>query len=162
MEEKIICSGEFDFKKITFFKDIMTIVTLLSNAIFFIVIAFLSFEYNSYYGRYDRYNSAFEYMFEDLYFIFIIFIAIDLVLILLSVLPFGIMTRGSIILTDTRVYGINPIGKESYSFRLEEIQSLTQTKDRIRIKAGKKVRTIYCLKNAQTIQQTYESIFKDP
>lgn len=137
-----------DKKNSLFFREFMSIVTFLGNAVILLIIAVMSDGYTSYYGKYDRYDSVFEYMMDDTLWIFLIVLAIfNLVSIALAVIPHWLIQKSGLTLTDSRCFGISTAGKQ-FDLTAGEITSVSHKKATLTVGAGKQKYTLRFLRNA--------------
>lgn len=58
------------------FKEIVWIVTALGNAVILFIIGFMATEYDTYYGKTNPYSSVFEYMLDDIMWVFILILLV--------------------------------------------------------------------------------------
>ena len=148
-EEKVIAEGVKKNTKI--FKEIMWIATILSNAAMLFVISFLSGEYDTYYGKRNPYGSIFEYMLEDILWIFLIIMAaLSLILIALAILPHRQIQKSCVTLTDRRVFGISTFGKE-FDIAMDALESVNCSKGKLTLIANNQKAVLWFLKNADEI-----------
>ncbi len=58
------------------FKEIMWILTVLGNAVIFFIIGFMATDYDTYYGKTNPYSSVFEYMLDDILWVFFVILLV--------------------------------------------------------------------------------------
>lgn len=142
------------------FKEIMWISAFLSNAVVLFILAFLSGEYDTYYGKHNPYGSIFAYMMNDILWIFlIILLVMNLILIPLAVLPHRQIQKSSVTLTNRRIFGVSTSGK-AFNIALGEIISVRCSKTKLTIVSTSQKVTLRFLKNAKSIQHSITEFIK--
>jgi len=150
MEEKILAESRLkDFSK---FREIMWIVTFLSNAAVLIIICILSGEYNSYSGSSNPYGSIFEYMMTDILMVFIfILFGINIILISFANFPGKYIRNNILKIADKRIFGINQ--NKEFDIEIDKIDSVVLKKSTLVIISKK---TKYNFPVFENVNELYE------